>query len=72
MTIKVKRYSRFKSNNRSLTNRTIKNQKTDDNRWKVANDMTGDDCRKYFSVIKKMFGEYVTATRSDNMITKMI
>jgi len=38
----------------------------------IANAVVGDDCRKYFSIIKRMYGEYVAAIGSENMIRKVI
>jgi hypothetical protein len=71
--IKVRKNSRCRKTNHHLRNKTVKMQKNNLQEWK--------DSVKYgqrwivetvFSCIKRMFGEYVTAIRFENMIREMV
>ena len=70
--IKVKRNSIISSKNNKIRNREVKFQTKDYHKWKKK--------RKYgqrwmvetaFSSIKRMFGEYASATRFQNMVKEM-
>ena len=71
--IKVRKNSRFRKTNHYQRNKTVKIQKTDLGKWK---DSVGYGQRwiaeTIFSCMKRMFGEYVTAIRLENMIKEMI
>ena len=71
--IKVRKNSRCRKINHHLRNKTVKMQKNNLQEWK--------DSVRYgqrwivetvFSCIKRMFGEYVTAIRFENMIREMV
>ena len=71
--IKVRKNSIISSKNNKIRNRDVKFQTRDLIKWKKK--------RKYgkrwiaetiFSSIKRMFGEYVSATRFQNMVKEMI
>ena len=71
--IKLRKNSRCRKTNHHLRNKTVKMQKNNLQEWK--------DSVKYgqrwivetvFSCIKRMFGEYVTAIRFENMIREMV
>ena len=71
--IKVRKNSVCSKSNHHIRNQTVKIQKTDLVKWK--------DSMKYgqrwiaetvFSCIKRMFGEYVTAIKFENMVREMI
>jgi len=71
--IKVRKNSRCRKTNHHLRNKTVKMQKNNLQEWK--------DSVRYsqrwivetvFSCIKRMFGEYVTAMRFENMIREMV
>ena len=71
--IKVRKNSRCRKTNHHLRNKTVKMQKNNLQEWK--------DSVRYgqrwivetvFSYIKRMFGEYVTAIRFENMIREMV
>ena len=71
--IKVRKNSIISSKNNKIRNREVKFQTRDLIKWKKK--------RKYgkrwiaetiFSSIKRMFGEYVSATRFQNMVKEMI
>jgi hypothetical protein len=71
--IKVRKNSIISSRNNRLRNREVKLQSKDLLKWKTE--------RKYghrwmsetaFSTIKRMFGEYVSATRFQNMVKEMM
>ena len=71
--IKVRKNSIISSKNNKIRNREVKSQTKDLLKWKKK--------RKYgqrwmaetvFSSIKRMFGEYVSATRFQNMVKEMI
>jgi hypothetical protein len=71
--IKVRKNSRCRKTNPYLRNKTVKMQKDDLNKWK---DSVSYGSRwiveSVFSCIKRMFGEYVTAIRFENMIKEII
>ncbi|MDW3612366.1 MAG: IS5 family transposase [Nitrososphaeraceae archaeon] len=71
--IKVRKNSRFKKTNHYLRNKTVKMQKNNLQQWK---DSVSYGQRwiaeTVFSCMKRMFGEYVTAIRFENMIKEMI
>jgi hypothetical protein len=71
--IKVRKNSRYRKTNHYIRNKTVKMQKNNLQEWK--------DSVRYgqrwivetvFSCIKRLFGEYVTAIRFENMIKEMI
>jgi IS5 family transposase len=71
--IKVRKNSRCRKTNHYLRNKTVKMQKTDLVKWKDS------VCygqrwivETVFSCIKRMFGEYVTAIRFENMIKEIV
>ncbi|HSF50779.1 MAG TPA: IS5 family transposase [Nitrososphaeraceae archaeon] len=71
--IKVRKNSRCRKTNHYLRNKTVKMQKDDLDKWK---DSVSYGSRwiveSVFSCIKRMFGEYVTAFRFENMIKEII
>ena len=71
--IKVRNNSRCRKTNHYQRNKNVKKQKTDLGKWK---DSVGYGQRwiaeTVFSCIKRMFGEYVTAIRFENMIKEII
>ncbi len=71
--IKVRKNSRCRKTNHHLRNKTVKMQKNNLQEWK---DSVRYDQRwiveTVFSCIKRMFGEYVTAIRFENMIREMV
>jgi len=71
--IKVRKNSRCRQSNHYLRNKTVKMQRTDLAKWK---DSVSYGSRwiveSVFSCIKRMFGEYVTAIRFENMVKEMI
>ncbi|HEX6645938.1 MAG TPA: transposase [Nitrososphaeraceae archaeon] len=67
--IKVRKNIKYRKTNHYLRNKNVQSQKTNLQQWK--------DSVRYgqrwiaeslFSCIKRMFGEYVTAIRFDNMV----
>ncbi len=71
--IKVRKNSKCRKTNHYIRNKTVKMQKNNLQEWK--------DSVRYgqrwivetvFSCIKRMFGEYVTAIRLENMIKEII
>ena len=71
--IKVRKNSKCRKTNRYLRDKNVQSQKTDLQQWK--------DSVRYgkrwivetiFSCIKRMFGEYVTAIRFENMVKEII
>ena len=72
-TIKVRKNSRCRKTNHYFRNKTVKMQKNNLQQWK---DSVSYGQRwmaeTVFSCIKRMFGEYVTAIRFDNMIKEII
>jgi transposase len=71
--IKVRKNSRCRKTNHYLRNKTVKMQKNNLQQWK---DSVSYGQRwiveTVFSCIKRMFGEYVTAIRFENMIKEMV
>ena len=71
--IKVRKNSRCKKTNHHLRNKTVKMQKNNLQEWK---DSVSYGQRwiveTVFSCIKRMFGEYVTAIRFENMIKEIV
>ena len=71
--IKVRKNSRCRKTNHYIRNKTVKMQRTDLAKWK---DSVSYGSRwiveSVFSCIKRMFGEYVTAIRFENMVKEMI
>ena len=71
--IKVRKNSRYRKTNHYLRNKTVKMQKTNLQQWKSS---VGYGQRwiveSVFSCIKRMFGEYVTAIRFENIIKEII
>jgi IS5 family transposase len=71
--IKVRKNSRCRKTNHYLRNKTVKMQKNNLQQWK---DSVSYGQRwiaeTVFSCMKRMFGEYVTAIRFENMIKEMI
>ena len=70
--IKVRKNSRCRKTNHYIRNKTVKMQKNNLQEWK--------DSVRYgqrwiveavFSCIKRMFGEYVTAIRLENMVKEI-
>jgi hypothetical protein len=71
--IKVRKNSRCRKTNHYLRNKTVKMQKNNLQEWK-DNVRYGQRwiVESVFSCIKRMFGEYVTAIRLENMIKEMV
>jgi hypothetical protein len=71
--IKVRKNSRCKKTNHYLRNKTVKMQKEDIDKWK-DNVCYGQRwiVETIFSCIKRMFGEYVTAIRFENMVKEIM
>ncbi len=71
--IKVRKNSKWRKTNHYLRNKTVKMQKDHFDKWK---DSVSYGKRwiaeTVFSCIKRMFGEYVTAIRFDNMIKEIM
>jgi DDE family transposase len=71
--IKVRKNSRCRKTNHYLRNKTVKMQKNNLQEWK---DSVSYGQRwiaeTVFSCIKRMFGEYITAIRLENMIKEMM
>lgn len=71
--IKVRKNSRCRNTNHYFRNKTVKMQKNNLQQWK---DSVSYGQRwiveSVFSCIKRMFGEYVTAIRFENMIKEMV
>ncbi|MDR4511150.1 MAG: IS5 family transposase [Nitrososphaeraceae archaeon] len=71
--IKVRKNSRCRKTNHYLRNKTVMMQRTDLAKWK---DSVSYGSRwiveSVFSCIKRMFGEYVTAIRFENMVKEML
>jgi Transposase DDE domain len=71
--IKVRKNSRCRKTNHYLRNKTVKMQKNNLQQWKVSvNYGQRWIVETVFSCIKRMFGEYVTAIRFDNMVKEMM
>ncbi|HET7642499.1 MAG TPA: IS5 family transposase [Nitrososphaeraceae archaeon] len=71
--IKVRKNFRCRKTNHYLRNKTVKMQKNNLQQWKVSVDY-GQRwiVETVFSCIKRMFGEYVTAIRFENMIKEIM
>ena len=71
--IKVRKNSRCTNTNHYLRNKTVKMQKTDLAKWKTSISY-GQRwiAETVFSCIKRMFGEYVTAIKLENMIKEIV
>ena len=71
--IKVRKNSRCRKTNHYLRNKTVKMQKNNLQQWKVSVDY-GQRwiVETVFSCIKRIFGEYVTAIRFENMIKEIM
>ena len=71
--IKVRKNSRCKNTSHYLRNKTVKMQKDDIDKWKGSVSY-GQRwiAETVFSCIKRMFGEYVTAIRFENMVKELI
>ena len=71
--IKVRKNSIYRKTNHYLRNKTVQSQKTDLQQWK---DSVSYGKRwiveTIFSCIKRMFGEYVTAIRFENMVKEIM
>jgi hypothetical protein len=71
--IKVRKNARIRKTNHYLRNKTVKMQKNNLQEWK---DSVSYDQRwiaeTVFSCIKRMFGEYVTAIRFENMMKEIV
>jgi Transposase DDE domain len=71
--IKVRKNSRYRKTNHYIRNKTVKMQKNNLQEWK---DSVGYGQRwiveTVFSCIKRLFGEYVTAIRFENMIKEIL
>ena len=71
--IKVRKNSRCTNTNHYLRNKAVTMQKTDLQQWKYSvNYGQRWMVETVFSCIKRMFGEYVTAIRFENMIKEMM
>ena len=71
--IKVRKNARIRKTNHYLRNKTVNMQKTNLQQWKDS------VCygkrwivETIFSCIKRMFGEYVTAIRFENMVKEIV
>ena len=71
--IKVRKNAKYRKTNHYLRNKNVQSQKTNLQQWKDSVDY-GQRwiVETVFSCIKRMFGEYVTAIRFENMIKEMI
>ena len=71
--IKVRKNAKYRKTNHYLRNKNVQSQKTNLEQWKNSVDY-GQRwiVETVFSCIKRMFGEYVTAIRFENMIKEMI
>ena len=71
--IKVRKNSRYKNTNHYLRNKTVRIQKNNLQNWKISvNYGQRWIAETAFSCMKRMFGEYVTAIRFENMVKEMI
>ena len=71
--IKVRKNAKYRKTNHYLRNKNVQSQKTNLQQWK--NSVSYGQrwiVESVFSCIKRMFGEYVTAIRFENMIKEMI
>jgi IS5 family transposase len=71
--IKVRKNAKCRKTNHYLRNKNVQSQKTNLQQWKDSvNYGQRWIVETVFSCIKRMFGEYVTAIRFENMIKEMI
>ena len=71
--IKIRKNSRCRKVNHYLRNKMVKTQKNNLQNWKVSvNYGKRWIAETVFSCIKRIFGEYVTAIRFENMIKELI
>src|SRR5215216_1948279 len=72
--IKVRKNSRCRKTNHYLRNKAVKMQKNNVEEWKKDSVRYGQRwiVETVFSCIKRMFGEYVTAIKFENMVKEMI
>ena len=71
--IKIRKNSRCRTVNHYLRNKMVKMQKNNLQNWKVSvNYGKRWIVETVFSCIKRMFGEYVTAIRLENMIKEIV
>jgi hypothetical protein len=73
LAIKVRKNAKYRKTNHYLRNKNVQSQKTNLQQWKDSVDY-GQRwiVETVFSCIKRMFGEYVTAIRFENMIKEII
>ena len=71
--IKVRKNAKYRKTNHYLRNKNVQSQKTNLQQWKDSVDY-GQRwiVETVFSCIKRMFGEYATAIRFENMIKEII
>ena len=71
--IKVRKNAKYRKTNHYLRNKNVQSQKTNLEQWKNSVDY-GQRwiVETVFSCIKRMFGEYVTAIRFENMVKEII
>ena len=71
--IKVRKNSIYRKTNHYLRNKAVQSQKTDQQQWKDSV-IYGKRwiVETIFSCIKRMFGEYVTAIRFENMVKEIM
>ncbi|MDX1373850.1 MAG: transposase, partial [Nitrososphaeraceae archaeon] len=71
--IKVRKNSRCRNTNHCLRNKIVKMQRTNLQQWKDSVSYKQRwIAETIFSCIKRMFGEYVTAIKFENMIKEMM
>jgi hypothetical protein len=71
--IKVRKNSRCRKTNHYLRNNTVKTQKNNLQEWKDSVSYGQRWIEEtIFSCIKRMFGEYVSAVRFENMVKEII
>ena len=71
--IKVRKNAKYRKTNHYLRNKNVQSQKTNLQQWKDSVDYGKRwMVETVFSCIKRMFGEYVTAIRFENMIKEII
>ena len=71
--IKVRKNAKYRKTNHYLRNKNVQSQKTNLQQWKDSVDYGKRwMVETVFSCMKRMFGEYVTAIRFENMIKEMI
>lgn len=71
--IKVRKNAKYRKTNHYLRNKNVQSQKTNLQQWKDSVDYGKRwMVETVFSCMKRMFGEYVTAIRFENMIKEII